>query len=283
MVLQNVDSSTLSPTLDPAPSISVMSFEGHRLQDTLKSFPVGVKTGGQIPDSTFGGASGWKSGGDEGSVDITVEASEDSEKAPSSTATPTITTPTTPVAHSNPQRTTHASPTSTSPTTSNAVHHIISIMNHVWLCDSSGFVHVYCALSYQPLLSFPVANSASSKTAAAASVSAANAAKDASAAPSAAKTTSAPSCATQLLFVSAANQVFAALNDGNVVFCNVVAVGQHLPPPEQLEDGAKAEHKWLNQTLMQVRERWNSEVCLCLSSGNVCRRLRMGPRHNKSG
>ena len=320
MVLQNVDSSRLSPTLDPSPSISVLSFEGHRLRDTLKSFPVvgTSKVGLRSLESTTSGNIGSvkssdhgdrKRVSDVGNVEEIASEPEVAQPTATSPATAYPATPSTPTAMpiANPDieqsnsgmyptsqettlrpsptasiktTTTRPSPTASiktttasTVTTSNTVHHIISIASHVWLCDSSGFVHVYCAMTYQPLLSFPVssnsANSASSATSypasSASSTTAASSSLSTSAFKGASKDTLAstsayskgvdsvnPSYATKLLFVSAANQVFAALNDGNVVFCNVAAVASHLPPLEMLEEGAKAEHKWLNQTLMQV-------------------------------
>ena len=76
---------------------------------------------------------------------------------------------------------------------------------------------------------------------------------DTSASTSATPRVAAVVCATRLLFVSAANQVYAALSDGNLVFCNVTAVAQHLPSLADTDDmTAAVEHKCLAQTLMQV-------------------------------
>ena len=171
------------------------------------------------------------------------------------------TTPTLPAAGStkvtDPSQT---SPSAAASSPSHAVRHILSVQNHVWLCDSAGFIHIYCALSYQPLLSFPVAASNKKLTSASGFSTATSHHRPSSATPIADVVV----CATRLLFVSAANQVFAALSDGNLVFCNVVAVGQHLTTAstDAAADGTIVEHKWLAQTLMQVcagkggKKRW---------------------------
>ena len=242
MVLQNVDPSTRQPSEDPSPSISVLSFEGHRLLDSLKSFPV-VSSGISSSASTVSSknAVGKDSAHDE---------DDTTEKETASCATPT-----TPVAHSisHPEplsaaAAATAAAASAHPPASHSVQHIVSVLNHVWLCDSAGYIHVYCALSYQPLLSFPV--STASTCSRRSSLPRTGATSSSS---SSSSSSSRASHALQLLYVAAANQVFAALSDGNLVFCNVVTVAAHLPGFTDMEESVSVEHKWLSHTLMQVR------------------------------
>ena len=205
MVLQNVDPSSRHPTDRPSPSISVLSYEGHRVVDTLRSFAL---IGKPSPSSV-------KSSIDPSNPEGGLEEVSEEKKL---------------FGHSPPEE-----------RTSTAIRHVIRVQNNVWLADSAGYIHVYCALSYQPLLSFPVFNSNSAIRKISLSM------------PFAPSCSSSPTAyALQLLFVPAANQVFASLSDGSLVFCNVSAVAQHLPAIP--EESVSVDHKWLPQTLMQVTQ-----------------------------
>ena len=254
LVLQDVDSSSDGghlPTGDPSPSVSILSFEGHRLLDTLKSFPLvgsnGVGNTVETPvDASPTRASTSTPIGENSGSDAAVD---DDSPENGHRVSPSSMTPTLPAAGSSMVvDLSRTSPSAAASSPRHAVRHILSVQNHVWICDSAGFIHIYCALSYQPLLSFPVA--ASNKKLTSASGFSTSHQRPSSATPIADVVV----CATRLLFVSAANQVFAALSDGNLVFCNVVAVGQHLTTAstDAAAEGTIVEHKWLAQTLMQV-------------------------------